>query len=72
MVGGLGTTSGGYVESAGRGLVLAITNGGLSTGYGNGNTYYKIDGTTISWHNSNSAEQQFNRGNTKYGYVAIG
>ena len=72
MVGGLNTTSNGYVESAGRGRVLAICGGGLSTGYGNGNTYYKIDGTTISWYNDNSAEQQFNGNGGKYGYIAIG
>jgi hypothetical protein len=71
-VGGLTTTTDGYVESAGRGLVLTISNGGLSTGYGNGNTHYKIERTTISWYNDNSAGQQFNENGWKYGYIAIG
>ena len=71
-VGGLKTTTDGYVESAGRGLVLTISNGGLSTGYGNGNTYCKIEGKTISWYNSNSASQQFNTSGKKYSYIAIG
>lgn len=71
-VGGLNITSNGYVESAGRGQIMLISNGGLSTGYGNGNTYYKIEGKTISWYNDNSASQQFNTSGGKYSYIAIG
>ena len=71
-VGGLITTTDGYVESAGRGQIMLISNGGLSTGYSNGNTFCKIDGTTISWYNTNSESQQFNTNGQEYGYIAIG
>lgn len=62
----------GYVQPAGNGNVLLISNGGLSTGYGGGNTSCKVDGTTISWYNTTSAPKQFNTNGVKYGYIAIG
>lgn len=73
-VGSLKTISdgSGYVQSAGRGYTMLISNGGLALGYNLSSNYCKLDGNTISWYAYDNADDQFNTSGVKYGYIAIG
>ena len=62
----------GYVQSAGRGQIMLIINGGLALGYMISSNYCKLDGNTISWYAYDSEDNQFNLSGKKYGYIAIG